>query len=108
MDAGRALNRLAAAGERFDLVFLDPPYGAGLVEDTLVRLGDGAVITLDAIVVAQHFTKHVPPDRIGTLAAFRARRFGETTLTFFRPGAYDAEIPADDTSIRAPGSPGRA
>jgi 16S rRNA (guanine(966)-N(2))-methyltransferase RsmD len=93
MDAGRALGRLAADGERFDLVFLDPPYGAGLVEDTLLRLGTGAVITLDAIVVAQHFTKQAPPERIGTLAAFRTRRFGETTLTFFRPGAYDAEIP---------------
>ena len=93
MDAGRALNRLAADGERFDLVFLDPPYGAGLVEDTLVRLGTGAVITLDAIVIAQHFTKQAPPERVGTLAAYRARRFGETTLTFFRAGAYDAEIP---------------
>ena len=92
MDTGRALNRLAAAGERFDLVFLDPPYGAGLVEDTLLRLGTGAVITLDAIIVAQHFTKHAPPERIGALAAYRARRFGETTLTFFRAGAYDAEI----------------
>jgi len=96
MDAARALNRLAAAGERFDLVFLDPPYGTGLVEDTLLRLGTGAVITLDAIVVAQHFTKHAPPERIGILAAYRARRFGETTLTFFRPGAYDAPIPTSE------------
>ena len=93
MDAARALNRLAGAGERFDLVFLDPPYGAGLVEDTLLRLGACSVLTLDAIVVAQHFTKHVPPERFGALAAYRSRRFGETTLTFFRPGAYDAEIP---------------
>lgn len=96
MDTGRALNRLAAAGERFDLVFLDPPYGTGLVEDTLLRLGTGAVITLDTIVVAQHFTKQPPPERIGTLAAFRARRFGETTLTFFRGGAYDAPIPTSE------------
>ena len=98
MDTGRALNRLAAAGERFDLVFLDPPYGAGLVEDTLLRLGGGALITLDTIVVAQHFTKQPPPERIGTLAAFRARRFGETTLTFFRGGAYDAESPGESAS----------
>jgi 16S rRNA (guanine966-N2)-methyltransferase len=93
METARALNRLVTAGERFDLVFLDPPYGAGLVEDTLLRLGGGALLTLDAIVVAQHFTKHAPPERVGALAAFRARRFGETTLTFFRAGAYDAEIP---------------
>jgi 16S rRNA (guanine(966)-N(2))-methyltransferase RsmD len=93
METGRALNRLAADGERFEVVFLDPPYGAGLVEDTLARLGAGGVTAPDAIVVAQHFTKHVPPEKLGVLVAFRARRFGETTLTFFRAGAYDAEIP---------------
>jgi 16S rRNA (guanine(966)-N(2))-methyltransferase RsmD len=93
LDAGRAVGRLAADGERFELVFLDPPYGAGLVEDTLGRLGGGAVTTTDAIVVAQHFTKHPPPETVGVLAAFRTRRFGETTLTFFRPGVYDAQTP---------------
>jgi 16S rRNA (guanine966-N2)-methyltransferase len=92
-DAGRALNRLAEDGERFELIFLDPPYDAGLVEKTLARLSDGALTTADTIVVAQHFTKRPPPDAIGALTAFRTRRFGETTLTFFRPGAYDAQIP---------------
>lgn len=92
-DAVRSLNRLAEDGERFELIFLDPPYDAGLVEKTLSRLGDRALTTADTIVIAQHFTKHPPPDTIGALTAFRTRRFGETTLTFFRPGAYDAEIP---------------
>jgi 16S rRNA (guanine(966)-N(2))-methyltransferase RsmD len=92
-DAGRALNRLAEEGERFELIFLDPPYDAGLVDKTLARLGDGALTTAETIVIAQHFTKRPPPDALGALAAFRTRRFGETTLTFFRPGAYDAQIP---------------
>jgi 16S rRNA (guanine(966)-N(2))-methyltransferase RsmD len=92
-DVGRALNRLAEDGERFELIFLDPPYDAGLVEKTLFRLGEGALTTADTIVVAQHFTKRSPPETVGTLAAYRTRRFGETTLTFFRPGAYDAQVP---------------
>lgn len=93
LDAGRALNRLALEGERFELVFLDPPYEAGLGEATLLRLGTAAVTTPEAIVIAQHFSKHAPHERIGALTAFRTRRFGETTLTFFRAGAYDAEVP---------------
>ena len=92
-DAVRALGMLAAQEERFDLVFLDPPYGAGLVEKTLARLGEGPLTAPAAIVVAQHFTKQPPPDAVGILGAFRARRFGETTLTFFRAGAYDAQTP---------------
>ena len=92
-DVGRALGRLAADGERFELVFLDPPYGADLVDVTLGRLGTGAVTAPGAIVVAQHFTKQPPANAIGRLAAFRARRFGETTLTFFRAGAYSLDSP---------------
>jgi 16S rRNA (guanine966-N2)-methyltransferase len=95
-DAGRMLGMLAAQAERFELVFLDPPYGAGLVDATLARLGEGALIVPAAIVVAQHFTKQPPAETIGALRAFRARRFGETTLTFFRAGAYDAGTPGED------------
>jgi 16S rRNA (guanine(966)-N(2))-methyltransferase RsmD len=92
-DVDRALDRLAADGERFELVFLDPPYDGDLVKSTLERLAAGAVTTPRALVIAQHFTKQPPPGAVGVLAAFRTRRFGETTLTFFRAGAYDAEIP---------------
>lgn len=95
-DVGRMLGMLAAQAERFELVFLDPPYGAGLVDATLARLGEGALTEPAAIVVAQHFTKQPPAETIGALRAFRARRFGETTLTFFRAGAYDAGASGGD------------
>jgi 16S rRNA (guanine966-N2)-methyltransferase len=84
LDVDRALGRLAAEGERFGIVFLDPPYDPDLVTPTLARLGDGAVLAPGALVIAQHFTKRAPPERAGALTGFRTRRFGETTLTFFR------------------------
>jgi 16S rRNA (guanine(966)-N(2))-methyltransferase RsmD len=86
-DVLRELTALYGAGERFDLVFLDPPYEAGLVDTTLQALGGGGLLLAEAWVIAQHFTKRPPAETIGTLAAFRARRFGETTLTFYRGAA---------------------
>lgn len=84
LDVDRALGRLAAQGERFGIVFLDPPYDPDLVTPTLARLGDGALLAPGALVIAQHFTKRAPPASAGALTGFRTRRFGETTLTFFR------------------------
>jgi 16S rRNA (guanine966-N2)-methyltransferase len=81
-----ALEALRAAGERFGLVFLDPPYGSALAAETLKRLADGALLEPDGVVVAQHLTKEPLPDRFGVLERWKARRFGETTLTFFRRG----------------------
>lgn len=85
-DVLRELTALLASGERFDVVFLDPPYEAGLVESTLEMLGGGGLILPDAVVIAQHFTKRAPAAIIGRLGSFRTRRFGETTLTFYRAG----------------------
>jgi 16S rRNA (guanine(966)-N(2))-methyltransferase RsmD len=89
-DVRRALGALARAGERFALVFLDPPYDTALTTATLAVLGDAALLADGALVVAQHLTKRAPGDTVGALRAFRTRRFGETTLTFFRAGVYDA------------------
>ena len=85
-DVLRELPALLAGGERFDIVFLDPPYEAGLVETTLEMLGGGGLMLQDALVIAQHFTKRAPAAIIGRLGSFRTRRFGETTLTFYRAG----------------------
>jgi 16S rRNA (guanine(966)-N(2))-methyltransferase RsmD len=89
-DVRRALAGLARAGERFGLVFLDPPYETDLTTATLTDLADGLLVADGGWVIAQHLTKRAPPDTAGSLRAFRTRRFGETTLTFFRAGGYDA------------------
>ncbi len=73
-----------AAEPRRDVVLLDPPY-----EDqaSLTAALDalGPLVTPGARVVAKHFWKDAPPARVGLLASDRERRFGETTLTFYRP-----------------------
>ncbi len=92
-DVARELRALPDGDARFSLVFLDPPYDTDTAA-TLETLGTGALTTPDALIVVQHFTKRPPPAAAGRLAAFRTRRFGETTLTFFRAGAYDAPSPS--------------
>jgi 16S rRNA (guanine(966)-N(2))-methyltransferase RsmD len=85
-DVERELGRLAGAGRRFEIVFLDPPYTTDLAARVLDVLGSGALIAPGGLVIVQHFTKRPPAREYGVLRAFRDRRFGETTLTFFRAG----------------------
>lgn len=89
LDVRAALDRLAREGARFEIVFLDPPYETALGPETLAGLGDGRLTAPGAVVVAQHLTKRAPAlAPLPALERFRARRFGETTLTFFRAGEY--------------------
>jgi len=82
-DVRRQLARLAAEGRRFEIVFLDPPYATDDGVRTLAVLGEGALLAPEGLVIAQHLTKRELAE-YGVLRAFRDRRFGETTLTFFR------------------------
>ncbi|HXJ84555.1 MAG TPA: 16S rRNA (guanine(966)-N(2))-methyltransferase RsmD [Candidatus Methylomirabilis sp.] len=83
-DAVRAVPRLARRGERFAVVFLDPPYASSRAAEALSAVAAGAVLEPDAIVVVQHSTKMAPAEAPGVLSPWKSRRFGETTLTFFR------------------------
>jgi 16S rRNA (guanine(966)-N(2))-methyltransferase RsmD len=84
-DVLRATDALAQAGERFTIVFLDPPYAAP-VDSVLDRVVRAGLLDPAGVLVAQHPTKQPPREALGPLRASRARKFGETTLTFFRAG----------------------
>ena len=81
-DARTALSALRERGERFDVVYLDPPYGSDLYEP-LLPLAE-AVLAEDGVVVAEHFHKRALPERMGRLVNARSVRIGDHRLTFYR------------------------
>jgi len=83
-DVRAALSRLAASGERFGIVFLDPPYGSDLYEPVLAALASGSVLAPGGLVVAEHFHKRALPETIGRLVRVRILRVGEQCLSFYR------------------------
>ena len=86
-DVLTSLARDAPAAAPFGIVIVDPPYAeTELLAAVLARLGDrsAGLVALDARVVAKHFWRSAPPERVGLLASERVRRFGETALTFYR------------------------
>jgi 16S rRNA (guanine(966)-N(2))-methyltransferase RsmD len=78
-------NGRAAGDAPYACALLDPPYGDPILLRALELLGDTARDWLApaAIVVAKHFWRDEPPERVGALAKERQRRFGETALTFY-------------------------
>jgi 16S rRNA (guanine966-N2)-methyltransferase len=71
-------------GQTFDVIFLDPPYMAALVEDALQQLGDGRLLSADGQVIAEHFFKRGLAERYGRLQRVRVARFGDVALSFYR------------------------
>ena len=79
----QALRRLAGRGEMLDLVFMDPPYGEGLVQKMLAGLRD--VVPNGALVVAEHGATDLSslPLVEPEWSRIEERKYGDTAVTFF-------------------------
>lgn len=83
-----AVRRLAAKNELFDLIFIDPPYGKGHVEKTLVLLDD--IAETGALIVAEHYVKDGPPAKLDVWTRIQERRYGDTLISIYCRG-FDTE-----------------
>jgi len=83
-DARVALAAFADAQERFDVVYLDPPYQSDVYEASLEQAGRGGLLAEHGVVVAEHFHKRALPERIGGLTRSREVRVGDHRLSFYR------------------------
>ena len=92
-DARVAVPALAAAGHRFDVVFLDPPYESDLYQPLLEDLGRGLLLDPEGVVVAEHFHKRQLPERIGGLSCTRSVRVGDHRLSFYRLRSQEGALP---------------
>ncbi|MBS0386605.1 MAG: 16S rRNA (guanine(966)-N(2))-methyltransferase RsmD [Proteobacteria bacterium] len=72
----------AGLGERFDLVFLDPPYHRGLGEVALSRLAAGGWITPSALIVFECAEDETPATP--GFETLDARAYGAAKVLFLR------------------------
>ncbi len=77
-----ALGFLAQNTERFGLVFLDPPYAAGLLAPCLEALS-GAV-TSGGAVLCESDRETVLPEQVGNLCLERTYRYGRVVIRLYR------------------------
>jgi 16S rRNA (guanine966-N2)-methyltransferase len=94
VEFARSAGRLG--GSRFDVIFLDPPYGAAEL--------DAAVTTASTIagpgarVIVEHAKRDAAPEAVGTLVLTRSLTSGDSALAFYRVHAPAAEVRAPDSA----------
>ena len=69
--------------EKADLVFLDPPYKAGLMEDCLQRLSESSLLPEGGIIVAEHGREEILPDQLLRLHRIRERKYGKVRVSVY-------------------------
>ncbi len=82
-DYRQALRALRAQGKRFDLVFLDPPYGKGLGSAAAGALVRAGLVAPGAVVVAEEAVRFPDEPFPRGWEAATDRRYGDTRIRVF-------------------------
>jgi 16S rRNA (guanine966-N2)-methyltransferase len=80
-EAARALSVLVEAGERFELVFADPPYAEALPEDLLAKAA--ALLAPGGLLVLQRDSPSETPPEPPGVALVERRRYGRNVFFFY-------------------------
>ena len=78
------LPRLSKAEEKFDIIFLDPPYYKGLAKKCLINIDSYDIVSPVGLVIIEHFKKDALDAELERLVFIDERRYGDTLITIFR------------------------
>jgi len=82
MCARKAISQLEREGRGFDIIFLDPPYGDGILKRVIDELESSSLLVAEGIVIIECSDKEAP---VGAhnLKLYDTREYGNTRLEFY-------------------------
>ena len=90
--AGDSMEFLKGVREKFDLILLDPPYAAGLLEPAIAHIARFDILAAHGIIVAEHPAGMALPALAPPYRLHRTYRYGKIGLTVYRrSGNQDSE-----------------
>ena len=87
---------LGAIPGEYNLIFLDPPYGKGLVLPTLESLERSTLLAPDAVVIDQCSPDEAPPPVVGGLTRYRENRIGQSLVFLYRRDQRERGLPPQE------------
>ena len=77
------LKRLGRSSKKFDLIFVDPPFGSNLMEETLKDIERFKLVSEEGLVIARHHNRQQLPEKVGRLILSRMEKYGENVVCFY-------------------------
>ena len=87
--AGDSMEYLKSIREPFDIIFLDPPYAAGLLEPAIAHIAKFDILAPHGIIAAEHPADRVLPALAPPYRLHRTYRYGKIALTLYRRGGNE-------------------
>ena len=86
---GDSVASLGAQRQKFDIIFLDPPYGSGLLEQAMEKIASFDILSPHGIMVAEHPADRCLPALAPPYRVQKTYRYGKISLTVYRRGGTE-------------------
>ena len=88
---GDSVASLGAQRQKFDIIFLDPPYGSGLLEQAMEKIASFDILSPHGIMVAESALDQALPALPAPYSLYREYRYGKIKVTIYhRAGEEEA------------------
>ena len=87
--SGDSMDYLKSLREKFDVILLDPPYEAGLLEPAIETIAKFDILSPHGIIVAEHPAGRALPALTAPYKLHRTYRYGKIGMTIYRRGTNE-------------------
>ena len=70
--------------EKFDLIFMDPPYFKDLIKKTLINLDQYDILNHSGLIICEHHKKEGLPEEIASFKRLKISQYGDTALSIYK------------------------
>ena len=82
--AGDYRKILAGLEGSFDIILMDPPYDAGLLEEAFRLIQDHGLLSEGGVIVCEHRKEEELPEEVSGFVMEKQRRYGIVKLSIYR------------------------
>ncbi len=75
---------ISVTREKFDIIFLDPPFPMGKKQDIVLSVSRRNILSDKGILLIHHPSEEKWPEIIGNLEVYDRRKYGRSIVLFFR------------------------
>lgn len=80
----RAIEILDNKMEKYDVIFMDPPYKENLTKETLIKIDNHNILKEDGIIICEHGKYENLENEIGSFIKYDERSYNKKVVSFFK------------------------
>lgn len=84
MDSYKALEQLGEESEKFDIIFIDPPYVKDMIHPAVIIIEKNKMLSSNGIIVTKIDSKEELYEGTDKIKLYDHRKYGNTTICFYK------------------------